>query len=137
MVKRILFISITLILVALLLMVFLSLIKNKPESEIFVRGKIYGQFRDVFNSTYKFRTYDSKNNQIREEIIDIFLFRSFIINFNDNEKYFSIWQSQHEEKYLNNKSFMMIFTPEGLIEIFPNSGEKIDFCVNKIYYSEE
>lgn len=68
-------------------------IKNRPKTETYITGRLYGNIIEQINSRFTYCTYDTEGNLIRKGEMNIYSGGKFNIEFSESEKYFIIYRS--------------------------------------------
>ena len=111
-------ILIVLIIAFIILLVIINL-SYKPESDRYVYGRTYVNPIELMNSKFSFKTYDSNLLELRREEINIYCLGKFLIDFNENEKYFFVYKSY----YSSSKNDMIV---SEYIDVYPEEIFDID-----------
>ncbi len=103
---------------------------KKPDSERYVKGKIYGSLEDIFRAQYSFSTFDKDGNLLRNKKIDIFLFRNFFIEFLNGEVRARIYVSASSARNMSPDIWDIYEISPELLVVKDIFGQKLKFVLN-------
>ncbi len=103
---------------------------KKPDFELFMKGRVYGSFADIFRAQYSFSTFDRDGNLMRNEKIDIFLFRNFYLEFLEGEVSARIYVSSSSSKNKSPSAWEVSEISPELLTVKDVSGQRIRFIQN-------